>query len=77
MFTSAKSPFLRLILATFLLSTLPFAHANEDAVSLLKKMDELFRSDSSTSTMKMTIVTPNWQRTLEMKSWTRQRRINA
>ncbi|MCP4326725.1 MAG: outer membrane lipoprotein-sorting protein [Alteromonadales bacterium] len=45
--------------------------ADDDAVALLKKMDELFRSKSSVATMKMQIVTPNWQRTLEMQSWTR------
>jgi len=46
------------------------ALANEDAVALLKKVDELFRSTSSFSTMKMQIITPNWHRTLEMQSWT-------
>ena len=45
--------------------------ANDDAAFLLKKMDELFRSNSSVSTMKMQIITPNWQRTLAMKSWTK------
>jgi len=69
--SSIKSSALRLFTAACLLLTLPFAHADSDAAELLKKMDELFRSDSSTSTMKMTIVTPNWQRTLEMQSWTR------
>ena len=44
--------------------------ADDDAAALLKKIDELFRSQSSISTMKMAIITPNWQRTLEMKSWT-------
>lgn len=42
----------------------------DDGVALLKKMDELFRSKTSIATMKMTITTPNWQRTLEMQSWT-------
>jgi outer membrane lipoprotein-sorting protein len=46
------------------------AIASDDAIDLLKKMDELYRADSSISTLKMTIITPNWQRTLEMKSWT-------
>lgn len=46
------------------------AQSEESAANLLKKMDELFRSKSSISTMKMHIVTPNWQRTLEMQSWT-------
>ena len=44
--------------------------ADEDAAALLKKMDELFRSKSSIATMKMQIITPNWQRTLKMQSWT-------
>lgn len=71
MYSSSKSPLLRLCLTACLLFTLPIAQADETAVDLLKKMDELFRSDTSISTMKMTIVTPNWQRTLEMQSWTR------
>lgn len=44
--------------------------ADDDAAALLKKMDELFRSKNSISTIKMQIITPNWQRTLEMQSWT-------
>jgi len=44
--------------------------ADDDAATLLKKMDELFRSKSSIAMMKMQIITPNWQRTLAMKSWT-------
>lgn len=71
MYSSSKSPLLRLCLTACLLFTLPIAQADDEAVDLLKKMDELFRSDTSISTMKMTIVTPNWQRTLEMQSWTR------
>ena len=54
----------------FLFLVSPLAHSNEDAITLLKKIDELYRSDNSISTMKMSIVTPNWQRTLEMQSWT-------
>jgi len=57
-----------LFIFLFLLS--PLAQSNEDAVVLLKTIDELYRSDNSISTMKMSIVTPNWQRTLEMQSWT-------
>jgi outer membrane lipoprotein-sorting protein len=44
---------------------------SDDALSLLKKIDELYRADTSISTMKMTIVTPDWQRTLAMQSWTK------
>ncbi len=46
------------------------AYADTEAVDLLKKMDELYRSDSSISTIKMHIVTPDWNRTLELQSWT-------
>lgn len=45
--------------------------AADDGVALLKKIDELYRSDTSIASMKMQIITPNWQRTLEMQSWTR------
>jgi outer membrane lipoprotein-sorting protein len=61
------------VLASVVLLSISFAniaYADEDALTLLNKMDELYRADSSTSTMKMEIITPNWQRTLEMKSWT-------
>jgi len=57
-----------LSLAMFLTSLSCFA--DDDAAVLLQKMDELFRSKSSISTMKMQIITPNWQRTLDMQSWT-------
>ncbi len=62
--------FFSLYLSSLLIFTSPFAHANEEAVALLKKIDELYRSDSSISSIKMQIITPNWERTLEMQSWT-------
>ncbi len=63
--------FARLLCFSFfyLLST-PLIKADSEGVALLKKVDELYRSSSSIATMKMTIVTPDWQRTLSMKSWT-------
>ncbi len=65
---------LKLLLSPFfsLLLLLPSygCFADDDAAALLVKMDELFRSKSSVATMKMQIITPNWQRTLEMQSWT-------
>jgi len=65
---------LKLLLSTFfslcLLSLSFSVFADDDAAALLVKMDELFRSKSSVATMKMQIITPNWQRTLEMQSWT-------
>ncbi len=59
------------LLSLMLIFTVFSANAENDAATLLKKMDELFRSKSSVTTMKMQIVTPNWQRTLAMQSWTR------
>jgi outer membrane lipoprotein-sorting protein len=44
---------------------------DHDIRDILKKMDELYRSESSYSDVEMEIVTPNWQRALVMQSWTR------
>ncbi len=43
----------------------------QDIEVILEKMDDLFRSESSFSEVTMEIVTPRWQRTLEMSMWTR------
>lgn len=45
------------------------APAKADAKEIVKKMDELYRSQSSVVTMEMEIVTPHWKRTLKMKAW--------
>ncbi len=45
--------------------------SNPKALNLLKKIDELYRSDSSYGEMEMEVVTPNWTRTIGIKSWTR------
>jgi outer membrane lipoprotein-sorting protein len=42
----------------------------QDIATVVKKMDELYRADSSYAEIEMEIVTPHWQRTLSMKSWT-------
>lgn len=47
------------------------AQSEPDAVALLRKIDELYRSDSSHAAMTMEIVTPNWQRTMALEAWTR------
>jgi len=39
------------------------------AHELINRMDNLYRSDSSQAVMRMTIITPDWQRTMEMESW--------
>ncbi len=40
-----------------------------DVNAILNKLDRLYRSDSSYAEMTMEIVTPHWQRTLEMRAW--------
>jgi len=42
-----------------------------DVNKIVKKLDELFRADSSYAELEMTIVTPHWTRTLKMKAWTK------
>lgn len=41
-----------------------------DAATMMKKIDRLYRSESSYAEMEMHIVTPHWERTLRMKAWT-------
>ncbi len=39
------------------------------AEQIVKKIDELYRSDSSFATAEMEIITPHWKRTLKMNTW--------
>jgi outer membrane lipoprotein-sorting protein len=54
-----------------LLTVFP-AHAgqNPDIREIVKKIDTLFRSETSSSEIEMTIVSENWTRTLNMQTWT-------
>jgi len=54
-----------IILAT----SMSTAMADEEAVELLKRVDELYRANTSEASIRMQIVTPNWERTMEMKVW--------
>ncbi len=40
-----------------------------DPVALLRQVDELYRANTSTADIRMQIVNPNWERTLEMRVW--------
>lgn len=60
-----------LALTAIVLGTaLPARDAGRDIDAVLEKMDELYRSQSSRSEVVMEIVTPRWERTLEMTVWT-------
>jgi outer membrane lipoprotein-sorting protein len=68
-------PFIRhglcLILAIFIPGLPLSADQTRDAAEILKKMDELYRSDSSKARFEMEIVTPHWQRTLKIDAWSK------
>ena len=57
--------------ATFLLVLLPvllFAQ-DYDVNTIVEKLDDLWKANSSITTMQMHILTPHWERTLEMEGW--------
>lgn len=47
------------------------AFARPDLDELVRTLDRLYRSGDSNADMAMQIVTPNWQRTLEMEAWSK------
>jgi len=51
---------------TIAITSLTFS---QNAKEIVQKADELMRSNSSYSELKMTIVKPNWSRTMGMKVW--------
>ncbi|MCG3154683.1 MAG: hypothetical protein DKINENOH_01277 [bacterium] len=46
------------------------AQKQEEAIAVVRKIDELYRSTTSAGEMEMEIVTPHWQRTLRLQIWT-------
>ena len=46
------------------------AAAAPDVDRIVRELDQLFRSASSRGSLEMRIVTPDWERTLEMDMWT-------
>ena len=62
-----------LVIATAFALTLPsFARAAEpDAYALLRAAYDNWRAKSSTSDITMTVHRPDWERSMEMKAWTR------
>ncbi len=52
------------------ISHITVAQANkENAQDIIKKIDELWRGDTSEAVVEMEIKTPNWNRTMKMKMW--------
>ena len=64
-----------LVVSFFLFTVQPpiFAesHATDiDVKAIVKRMDELYRSETSQTNMEMQIVTPHWERILALEVWT-------
>jgi outer membrane lipoprotein-sorting protein len=66
---------LRAVLApaiwAIVMGTAAWSQPVHDLDEIMKKMDDLYRSESSYSDVTMEIVTPRWERTLEMSVWTK------
>lgn len=56
-------------LIIFLVSGFALSENDPRAIELLEKIDSLYQQDNSHSVMTMEIVTPNFQRTMTMESW--------
>lgn len=60
----------RMLLFITLFLPLYTAAQQPDAADIAKKIDELYRAESSFAEMEMHIITQHWQRTMRMKVWT-------
>jgi outer membrane lipoprotein-sorting protein len=65
----------RYFMIVFFLLSVPLLPAQEAgpgrAEEIVRRMDELYRSQTSEALVEMEVVTPNWQRTLRMRIWSR------
>ena len=59
-----------LVLAVPLCMSVPADETAPDVEAIVKKIDQLYRSETSHAEMEMHIVTPHWERTLAMTGWT-------
>ena len=65
------------LVSLFLVFTLPISVVAEnsssdlDVKAIIKKIDELYRSESSYAEVEMQIRTPHWERTLALELWTK------
>ncbi len=60
------------LLLMFLFCVLvPAQESTPDIETIIKKIDQLYRSETSHAEMEMHIVTPHWERTLAMTTWSK------
>jgi outer membrane lipoprotein-sorting protein len=63
---------LLIVMTVLLLVVLGFAQSpDRRAQELARKIDDLYRSQASYAQVEMHIVTPDWQRTLSLKAWSK------
>jgi outer membrane lipoprotein-sorting protein len=62
--------FLPAMLSWLLIINAPIPLWAQSIQEVVRKIDELYRADSSYAEVEMEIVTPHWQRTLRMNFWT-------
>ena len=60
------------LLVIAVLAFAPRMAPSQDLDTIIEHIDTLFRSKSSHSSLRMEIVTPDWQRTLELEMWTEE-----
>lgn len=63
----------RAALAVLVLLWMTSATADDDALSVITKADDLARGESSVSDLTMTIATPRWTREVSIRVWTKGR----
>lgn len=59
------------IFLSFLFFSFPFRLQAQNATDIVKEADQKMRGEYSTQEMKMTIVRPDWERTIGFKLWSR------
>jgi outer membrane lipoprotein-sorting protein len=59
------------IVLLLLLGIVSLGRAQDRARTIIEKVDQLYRSRSSRAEIEMSIVTPNWQRTLGITAWSK------
>jgi len=66
------SDFVRImvVLFLFLFDVIPALAEAPDLAKIIDEIDKLYRSETSYSSMEMTIDNPNWTRTLKLEAWT-------
>ena len=62
---------INLILLTTILLGIPTIAQELTATEIIDKADKKNRGDTQQGTMEMKIVRPDWERTVEMKSWSK------